>query len=151
MEACYRGVGLDCFDFEGKVRSILALKTIAVVGMSPQEDRPSYKVGKYLIDHGYDVIPVRPGGGVILGRQVIPTLSAIERSVDVVDVFRRSEDCEEIARDAVQIGARALWLQEEVVSPTAKTIAAEAGLLFVMDACIKKMHAKLIGDLPPSR
>ena len=146
MEECIRGEGVDCSAFELKVRSILKLKTIAVVGMSPAEDRPSYRVGKYLLEHGYDVIPVRPGGGEILGQTVFSSLSAIGRPVDVVDVFRRSEDCEEIAREAIKIGARALWLQEGVISPIAQSIAAEADISFMMDVCIKKMHAKYIGE-----
>ena len=146
MTECRRGEGADCEAFEKKVRAVLALKTIAIVGMSPQEDRPSYRVGKYLIEHGYDVIPVRPGGGEILGRTVFATLREIQRPVDIVDVFRRSEDCEEIARDAVAIGAKVLWLQEDVVNQEAARIATTAGLLFEMDVCIKKMHVKYIGD-----
>ena len=146
MEDCRRGEGTECDIFEEKVRTVLAMKTIAIVGMSPQEDRPSFRVGKYLLEHGYDVIPVRPGGGEILGRSVIASLREIGRPVDIVDVFRRSEDCEPIARDAVAIGAKALWLQEEVESPVAEKIATDAGLLFVMDTCIKKMHTKFIGE-----
>jgi uncharacterized protein len=146
MENCRRGEGADCLAFENKVRSILALKTVAIVGMSPQEDRPSFKVGKYLMEHGYDVIPVRPGGGEILGRIVIASLKEINRPIDIVDVFRRSEDCEEIAHDAIAIGAKTLWLQEEVVSSAAEKIAGDAGLMFVMDTCIKKMHVKYIGE-----
>lgn len=146
MDDCRRGEGSDCDAFEKKVRMVLAMKTIAVVGMSPQEDRPSFRVGKYLIDHGYDVIPVRPGGGEILGRPVAASLKEINRSVDVVDVFRRSEDCEDIAREAVAIGAKVVWLQEDVINPAAGKIAADAGLLFVMDTCIKKMHVKYIGE-----
>jgi len=145
MEQCKRGEGLDCRDFEIKVRSVLALKTIAVVGMSPQEDRPSYRVGKYLIEHGYDVIPIRPGGGEILGRSVIGSLRELDRPVDVVDVFRRSEDCGEIALDAVAIKTKVLWLQENVVSSIAERIAGDAGIVFVMDTCIKKMHENYIG------
>lgn len=145
MTDCRRGEGTDCAEFERTARAVLSLKTIAIVGMSPQEDRPSYRVGKYLLEHGYDIIPVRPGGGEILGRAVFASLREIPRPVDIVDVFRRSEDCEEIARDAVAIGARALWLQEDVVSPAAAEIASDAGLLFAMDTCIKKMHAKYIG------
>lgn len=146
MEACRRGEGTDCGIFEEKVRTVLAMKIIAIVGMSPQEDRPSYRVGKYLLDHGYDVIPVRPGGGNILGRTVVSSLQEIGRPVDIVDVFRRSEDCESIARDAVAIDAKVLWLQEEVVNSVAEKIATDAGLLFVMDTCIKKMHTKYIGE-----
>jgi hypothetical protein len=122
------------------------MKTIAIVGMSAQEDRPSFRVGKYLMEHGYDVIPVRPGGGEILGRPVVPSLQEIDRRVDIVDVFRRSEECEPIAHDAVAIGAKVLWLQEDVMNAAAERIAAAAGLLFVMDTCIKKMHAKYIGE-----
>ena len=146
MEDCRRGEGTECDIFEEKVRTVLAMKTIAIVGMSLQEDRPSFRVGKYLLEHGYDVIPVRPGGGEILGRSVVASLREIGRLVDVVDVFRRSEDCEPIARDAVAIGAKVLWLQEDVESPVAEKIASDAGLLFVMDTCIKKMHSKYIGE-----
>lgn len=146
MEDCRRGEETGCELFETKVRTILAMKTIAIVGMSSQEDRPSFRVGKYLIEHGYDVIPVRPGGGEILGRPVFSSLQEIDRRVDVVDVFRRSKDCEPIAHDAVTIGARVLWLQEDVVNAASERIAAAAGLLFVMDTCIKKMHAKYIGE-----
>ena len=146
MEDCRRGEGTECDIFEEKVRTVLAMKTIAIVGMSLQEDRPSFRVGKYLLEHGYDVIPVRPGGGEILGRSVVASLREIGRLVDVVDVFRRSEDCEPIARDAVAIGAKVLWLQEEVESSVAEKIATDAGLLFVMDTCIKKMHTKYIGE-----
>ena len=146
MEDCRRGEGTECDLFEEKVRTVLAMETIAIVGMSPQEDRPSFRVGKYLLEHGYDVIPVRPGGGEILGRSVAASLHEIGRPVDIVDVFRRSEDCEPIARDAVAIGAKVLWLQEEVESSVAEKIATDAGLLFVMDTCIKKMHTKYIGE-----
>ena len=146
MEDCRRGEGTECDIFEEKVRKVLAMKTIAIVGMSPQEDRPSFRVGKYLLEHGYDVIPVRPGGGEILGRSVVASLREIGRLVDVVDVFRRSEDCEPIARDAVAIGAKVLWLQEDVESSVAEKIATDAGLLVVMDTCIKKMHSKYIGE-----
>ena len=146
MEQCKRGEGSDCIAFEQRVRSVLAMKTIAVVGMSTQEDRPSYRVGKYLMDHGYDVIPVRPGGGEILGRTVVGSLREIDHPIDIVDVFRRSEDCEEIAADAVSIGAKVLWLQEDIISHEAEKIAQDAGLIFVMDTCIKKMHEKFVGD-----
>ena len=146
MTGCFRCEGADCEGFEAKVRAVLALKTIAVVGMSPQEDRPSYRVRKYLIDHGYDVFPVRPGGGEILGRPVFASLTDITYPVDIVDVFRKSEDCEAIAHDAVKIGAKVLWLQEDVISTAAEAIAEGAGLAFQMNTCIKKMHAKYIGD-----
>lgn len=146
MVDCRRGEGTDCAEFEKKVRAILNLQTIAVVGMSTQEDRPSFKVGKYLMEHGFDVIPVRPGGGEILGRPVVASLKEIDRPVDIVDVFRRSGDCEEIAGDAVAIGAKVLWLQEDVLNPAAEKVAVAAGLMVIMDTCIKKMHVKYIGE-----
>ena len=145
MAECFRGEGPDCEEFEAKVRAVLALKTIAIVGMSTQEDRPSYRVGKYLIEHGYNVIPVRPDGGEILGQPVFSSLTDIPHPVDIVDVFRKSEDCDAIARDAVKIGAKVLWLQEDVISSAAEAIAEEAGLVFQMNTCIKKMHAKYLG------
>lgn len=146
MEQCRRGEGADCSDFEAMVRSVLEMKTIAIVGMSPQEDRPSYRVGKYLVDHGYDIIPVRPGGGEILGRKAFASLTEIDRPVDIVDVFRRSDDCGPIAAEAVKIGAKVLWLQEDVINSEAESLARNSGLLFVMDTCLKKMHAKYIGE-----
>jgi uncharacterized protein len=146
MADCKRGEGTDCTAFETKARKVLAMKTIAVVGMSPKEDRPSFRVGKYLLDHGYDVIPVNPTGGEILGRKVYKALTDIEKPVDVVDVFRRSLETPDIAKEAVAIGAKALWLQEEVTNEEAEKIACAAGLLVVMDTCLKKMHTKFIGE-----
>ena len=145
MSDCRRGEGAGCETFEAEVRKVLALKTIAVVGLSPKEDRPSFRVAKYLLEHGYEVVPVRPGGGEILGQPAFSSLREVGRAIDIVDVFRRSEDCEEIAREAVAAGAKVLWLQEDVFSPAAMRIAEEAGLWVVMDTCIKKMHAKYLG------
>lgn len=146
MVDCKRGEGTDCTAFEAKARKVLAMKTIAVVGMSPKEDRPSFRVGKYLLDHGYDVIPVNPTGGEILGRKVYAALTDIGKPVDVVDVFRRSLETPDIAKEAVAIGAKALWLQEEVTNEEAEKIARDAGLLVVMDTCLKKIHTKFIGE-----
>ena len=145
MTECRRGEGPGCENFEAEVRKVLALKTIAVVGLSPKEDRPSFRVAKYLLEHGYDIVPVRPAGEEILGLKVYESLRSVVRPVDIVDVFRRSEDCEEIAREAVAIGAKVLWLQEDVFNPAAKKIAEDAGLWVVMDTCIKKMHDKYLG------
>ena len=145
MSDCRRGEGSGCETFEKEVRKVLAWKSIAVVGLSPKEDRPSYRVAKYLLEHGYDVIPVRPGDGEILGKTAFSSLREVDRSIDIVDVFRKSEDCVEIAREAVEVGAKVLWLQEDVFSPAAGKIAEEAGLWVVMDTCIKKMHEKYVG------
>jgi len=112
-------------------------KTIAVVGASPKPDRPSHGVAKFLIDRGYDVIPVNPlwAGKEILGRLVYASLSEIPVPVDIVDVFRRAEDCLPIAEEAVKIGAKALWLQLGIINDDAMRVAADAGLIAVQNRC----------------
>ena len=117
--------------------------TIAVVGASPNPARPSNQVAGYLIAHGFEVVPVRPKVGEILGRKCYPSLAAIPQTVDIVDVFRKPEACPEIAEEAVRIGARVLWLQEGIISAEAEAIARAGGLTVVMDSCIKKVHSRL--------
>ncbi len=129
-----------------KLLKILSLKTIAVVGMSPKKNRPSHYVPKYMQDHGYKIIPVRPGVKSILDQKCYPDLEDVKEKVDIVNVFRRSEFCAEIAKKAVKIGAKALWLQEGIVSEEARKIAESAGLMVVMDMCMQKVHAKLKGE-----
>jgi len=116
-------------------------RVIAIVGASPNPARPSYVVASYLIEHGFEVIPVRPKVREILGRKCYGSLEDILEKVDVVDVFRRPEACPDIARAAVSAGAGTLWLQEGIVSEEAARIAREGGLRVVMDVCIKKVHA----------
>ncbi len=130
-----------------KIKQILRMKNIAVVGISPKEDRPSYDVAKYLKENGYNIIPVRPAAKEILGEKCYRSLEDIDRPVDVVDVFRRSEYCVEIAKQAVKIKAKALWLQEGVYSEEAKRIAEAAGLIVIMDKCLKKAHREFKGEL----
>lgn len=113
---------------------------IAVVGASPDPSRPSYDVMKYLRDKGFDVIPIRPDCESVLGLPCYPDLAAVDRPVDVVDVFRRSDAAPDIARQAAAVGAKALWLQEGVTSPEARAIAEEAGMGFVEDRCIRLVH-----------
>ncbi|AEA33199.1 CoA-binding domain protein [Hippea maritima DSM 10411] len=141
-DVCRVDFGQPTKEEERKIKEILKMKTIAVVGISPKETRPSNDVARYMLNHGYDVIPVRPASREILGRKCYRDLESIDRPVDVVDVFRRSEYCPEIAKKAVKIGAKALWLQEGVISEEAKRIAEEAGLLVIMDYCLKKAHQK---------
>jgi uncharacterized protein len=119
-------------------------KTIAVVGASPKPDRPSHGVMRYLLEHGYRVIPVRPRDcDKVLGIPCVPTLSEVGEPVDLVDVFRRPEFTPEIAREAVAIGAGALWLQLGIVSAEARAIAEAGGLDYVEDACTKIVHGRL--------
>ena len=118
-------------------------KVIAVVGLSSNPERPSYRVATYLKEKGYTIIPVNPNEKVVLGEACYPDLSSIPGHVDVVDIFRKSEDCPPIAREAVKIGADVVWMQEGVVSEEAATCARDAGLKVVMDKCMKKEHEKL--------
>jgi hypothetical protein len=118
-------------------------KTIAMVGLSPKESRPSNMVARYLIEAGYTVIPVNPGQEKILGLDCYPDLSAIPTPVDIVDIFRRSEDVPPIVAEAIAIGAKAIWMQEGVIHAEAARTAKAAGLMVVMDRCIKTMHHDL--------
>ncbi len=118
-------------------------RNVAIVGLSPRPDRPSHGVAAYLIECGYNVIPVNPIAAEILGRTCYPDLESVPEPVEVVDVFRRPEDAMEIAEQAIKIGARALWLQEGVINEEAAARAREAGLLVVMDRCMFKEHSRL--------
>lgn len=118
-------------------------KVVAMVGLSPKEDRPSHHVARYLLAHGYTVIPVNPGQREILGQTCYPDLNSIPVRVDMVDVFRNAADVPPIAADAIAIGAKSLWLQLGIVHQEAAETAAVAGLEVVMDRCPKIEHARL--------
>ena len=122
-------------------------RTVAIVGLSASELRASYFVGYYLQRHGYRVIPVNPNEERVLGEQVYPSLSDVPEHIDVVDVFRDPAAVPDIAREAVDIDAGALWLQFGVISPEAARIAQESGLAVVMDRCLKIEHARLLGRM----
>lgn len=117
--------------------------TIAVVGLSPKENRPSNMVGRYLLNVGYTVIPVNPGHKEILGRKCYPNLSEISEHIDIVDLFRRSEDVLPIVEDAIAIGAKVIWMQQGIINHQAAARAEEAGLSVIMDRCIKIDHNDL--------
>lgn len=119
-------------------------RTIALVGASPRPERPSNSVLRYLLDQGYEVIPVRPHGPAeIHGVPRVASLSDIDAPIDLVDVFRRSEFCPGVAEEAVAVGAGALWLQLGVVSAEARRIAEAAGLDYVENACTAIVHRQL--------
>ena len=122
-------------------------RTVAVVGLSPDPLRASYFIGFYLQRHGYRVVPVNPKEREILGEPAYPSLGAIPFPVDVVNVFRRPAAVPEIAREAVAIGAKALWLQFGVISDEGARIAADGGLAVVMDRCMKVEHARFLGRM----
>lgn len=123
------------------------VSTIAVVGASPNPNRPSNAVMEYLINQGFKVIPVRPRVAEVLGQRCFGSLEEIPVAVDIVDVFRRPETCPDVARSAVAIGARVLWLQEGIISEEAAEIAHNGGLKVVMDRCTMKEHRKIINTL----
>jgi len=122
-------------------------KVIAVVGLSADWYRPSYFAAKYMLEHGYRVIPVNPKYREILGQKCYPSLRDIPEKVDMVDVFRKPQDVMPIAEDAVAIGARVLWQQLGVRNEEAAARARAAGLDAVMDRCVKIEHGRLFGGL----
>ena len=121
-------------------------RVVAVVGLSPKPDRPSYVVASYLKENGYKIIPVNPKAEEILGEVCYPDLGSIPEPVDVVDIFRRSEEAVGIVEEAIRIGAKAVWMQEGVINEQAAGRAREAGLLVVMDRCMLKEHQKMMNS-----
>jgi len=129
---------------DGEIRRILQdSKTIAVVGLSSKEDRPSYQVAFYLMGRGYRIIPVNPVESEILGEVAYPSLKDVPEKIDIVDVFRRSDFVPDIAKQAIDVSADVLWLQEGITHEESARDAQEAGLAVLQDVCIKKLHAKL--------
>ena len=128
-------------------RVIHTAKTVAIVGLSPNELRASHFVGYYLKRHGYRVVPVNPRETEILGEKTVPTLQDVPGHVDIVNVFRAPEAVPGIAADAVKIGAGALWCQFGVISEEGARIAEAGGLAVIMDRCLKVEHARYIGRM----
>ncbi len=122
-------------------------RVIAVVGLSGSWYRPSYFAAKYMLEHGYRVIPVNPQQREILGQKCYPSLRDIPEKVGIVDCFRRTEEIMPICEDAIAIGAKVLWQQIGVKNEAAAARAAAAGLDTVMDRCVKIEHARLFGGL----
>ena len=122
-------------------------RTVAVVGLSPDPSRPSHRVATYLARQGYEVIPVNPHAREILGKPSYPDLSSILEVVEVVDIFRRSEEVMPIVDEAIKIGAKAVWMQEGVINEKAASKARDAGLLVVMNKCMYKEHRRLFEEL----
>lgn len=131
-----------------KLRRILKdNRTIAVVGLSANWYRPSYFAAKYLQEHGYRVIPVNPQYDSVLGEKCYKALADIPEKVDVVDCFRRGEEIPALAREAIAIGAKVLWMQLGVANAEARRLAEGAGLEVVEDRCMKIEHGRLFGGL----
>jgi predicted CoA-binding protein len=113
-------------------------KTVAVVGLSAKEDRPSHGVARFLLDYGYDIIPVNPNENEILGRKSFPDLSAVNKRIDIVDVFRKGEATPPIVEEALKLDVGCIWLQEGVVSQKSYDLARKADTPIIMDRCMAK-------------
>lgn len=118
---------------------------VAIVGLSPKTERPSHRVASYLKEQGYRIIPVNPGAQEILGEVCYPDLISISEPIDIVDIFRSSEEVPAIVEEAIGRGAKVIWMQEGVINENAAEMAKKAGLLVVMDKCMKKTHQSLKG------
>ena len=124
-------------------RILKQTKTIAVVGLSDKPDRDSYQIASYLQQHGYRIIPVNPRVNEVLGEKAYPSLRDVPDPVDVVDIFRRSEDVPPIVEDAIAIGAKVVWMQAGIVNEEAAARAETAGLAVIMNACMRSAHRAL--------
>ena len=128
---------------EQLLRIYAQTKTIAVVGASADESKATHQVPRYLQSQGYRILPVNPHGGEIFGEPVFRSLAEIDVPVDVVDVFRPAEEAPQIARQAIAIGAKVLWLQLGIVSEEARRLAESAGLTVIMNRCMGATHGLL--------
>ncbi len=120
-------------------------RSVAIVGASSDPERPSYQVAQYLVEQGYQVFFVNPRVPEIMGQPSYPSLAAVPERVEVVDIFRRPSDVMPVVLEAIEIGARAIWMQTGIVNEEAAAKAREAGLDVVMDRCIAVEHEKLVG------
>ena len=127
---------------------LLSTKTVASVGVSSNMEKESYWIVSYLKEQGYHMIPVNPAADEILGEKSYPDLESISEQIDVVQVFRRSEDVPPVVESAIKIGAKVVWMQEGIVNEEAAQKAREAGLQVIMDACMRATHRRLIGAKP---
>jgi hypothetical protein len=126
------------------LRAVLrGVRNIAVVGLSSKPERHSYNVAEYLKQVGYQIVPVNPNETEVLGERAYSSLREVPEPIDLVDVFRRPEYTPDVARDAVQVGAKVLWLQLGIVNEEARRIAEEAGLSVIMGACLMIEHDRL--------
>ena len=138
-------------DIAGLRRILSQSRTIAVVGLSANWYRPSYFAAKYMRDHGYRIIPVNPTYEEVMGERCYPDLASandgVAMPIDIVDCFRKSAEIPPLARDAIAIGAKVLWMQLGIRNDEAAKLAADAGLDVVMNRCVKSEHARLMGGL----
>jgi uncharacterized protein len=125
---------------------LLSARTIASFGLSSNPGKESYDIVQYLKSQGYRIIPVNPTADEILGEKSYPDLESVPEPIDVVQVFRKSEDVPPVVDSAIKVGAKVVWMQEGIVNEEAAQKAREAGLQVVMDACMRMTHRRLIGE-----
>lgn len=128
------------------IRRLLAANRIAVVGLSDDPSRPSFRIASYLLSAGKQVIPVNPRHTSVLGLTCYPSLEAVPGPIELVDVFRRPEHCADVVRSAIAVKARGIWLQSGIVNAEARSLAAKAGIDFVQDRCIMVEHIRSAED-----
>jgi predicted CoA-binding protein len=126
-------------------RILTTIKTVASVGVSSSKEKPSYGIFEYLGAHGYEMIPVNPSTPEIQGRKTFPDLASIPEKIDAVQIFRKPEDVPPVVDQAIQIGAKVVWMQEGVINEEAARQAEAAGLLVVMNRCMRETHRRLLG------
>ena len=132
---------------DDEIKKIYELKNIAVVGMSKNEEKPAHFVPKFLIEQGYNVIPVNPTATEILGKKSYSAIADIPENVDIVDVFRRSEDVPPVIDDAIRKkGIKVIWMQSDIYNEQAEKKARENGMDIVYNRCMKEEHIRLFGD-----
>jgi predicted CoA-binding protein len=138
---------------DSQIKEFYKLKNIAVVGVSKNEQKPSHQVPKYLIEHGYNVIPVNPTLTEVLGRKSYPNIADIQDKIDIVDVFRRSEDIPAVLDDALKKkdGIKVFWMQLGIYNEEAEKKAKENGIDVVYNRCIMEEHERLLGRAGVSR
>ncbi|GHO83706.1 CoA-binding protein [Dictyobacter formicarum] len=139
-------------DMYERLKLLKQYRHVAIVGLSADPYRPSHFVGIYLQAEGYDIIPINPryAGKTILGKRVYASLNeakAAGEQIEIVDIFRKAEDTPPFVAEAVEIGAKVLWLQLGVRNEETGQTAREAGLVFIQDRCIKMEHARFFGGL----
>lgn len=127
------------------IRLLQHTRCIAVVGMSPNEAKPSHYVPRYMLDHGFTIIPVNPLYQEIAGLRCYPSLGDVPVLIDMVNVFRRAEDVLPVAQEAIAAGAKSLWIQLGIINQDAAVLAEQAGLEVVMDRCLMVEHKRLAG------
>ena len=133
---------------DSQIKKIYQLKNIAVVGVSKNEEKPSHQVPKYLIEHGYNVIPVNTTVTEVLGRKSYPSIADIQERIDIVDVFRKSEDMPAVADDALKKkdGIKVFWMQLGIYNEEAEKKTKENGMDVVYNRCMMEEHKRLFGD-----